>query len=414
MTKRRRLALLLPLALLQACAMPARPEPPAAGLAAQEQRAPVTILISIDGFRADYLRRGHSPTLDALADSGVSGALQPSFPSKTFPNHYALVTGLRPDRNGIVANVMVDPRRPDVTFRLGDPKQVDDPFWWDEAEPIWVTAQKAGVRTATMFWPGSTAAIHEVRPEDWQAYAQAMPSAQRVRAIIDWLRRPVQTRPQFMTLYFDEVDTAGHHHGPDSAETAAAIGSVDSAIADLRAGLAALGQPANLVIVADHGMATVSPERWIDLDTLVPRARYRLVSGGPVASIDPLPGEAQAVTQALAGEHGPMQCWPRADLPERFHYGRNPRVSAIICLARTGWEIGQGAPDVTGGGDHGYDPAAPEMAALFIAAGPAFPDAIRAATADNVDVYPLLARLIGITPLASDGDPATLASLARP
>ncbi len=132
------------------------------------------------------------------------------------------MTGLRPDEHGIIANNMVDPARPDVTFRLSDQRLLDDPFWWDEAEPIWVTAEKQGMRTATMFWPGSTAKIHGQWPSDWQGYVQAMPSEQRVRALVDWMRRPADTRPRFVTLYFDEVDTAGHHFGPDAPETAAA------------------------------------------------------------------------------------------------------------------------------------------------------------------------------------------------
>ena len=170
------------------------------GVAAKEAQKPVTVLVGIDGFRADYLERGHTPRLAALAKAGASGAMRPSFPTKTFPNHFALVTGKRPDRNGIVGNSMIDPRRPGVIFSLGNAAQALDPFWWDEAEPIWITAEKAGLRTATMFWPGSEVPLDGRRPSDWMRYDQNITNVQRVNALLDWLRRPASIRPAFATL----------------------------------------------------------------------------------------------------------------------------------------------------------------------------------------------------------------------
>ncbi len=408
---RRRLhlaAALLAFATLAGCAADGGGRPATAPISAAPP--PLTILISIDGFRADYLHKGHSPTLDALADGGLAGALRPSFPSKTFPNHYTLVTGKRPDAHGIVNNTMVDPRRPDVTFKLSDTRQTDDDFWWNAAEPIWVTAEKQGVRAATMFWPGSTAPIHGTRPSDWQAYAQAMPSAQRVRSVIDWLRRPALTRPRLVTVYFDEVDTAGHEEGPEGAGTAKAVAQVDAAIGQLRVGLQGLGLQANLVIVADHGMAAVSPERFADLNRLIAPGSYRLINSGPIAELAPLAGKSAAVEAAVLGRHDHFECWRKSALPERFHFGSNVRIPPIVCLADTGWEIGQEKLSWDARGDHGFDPDAPEMAALFIANGPAFAKPEVLPKLDNVDVYPLLARLIGIVPLANDGDAGTLAA----
>lgn len=408
----RALGALLPLALLAGCASGTASQPRPAAKPTEAAGPPVTILISIDGFRPDYLHHGNSPNLDKLADTGLIGSLRPSFPSKTFPNHYTLVTGLRPDEHGVVNNTMVDPARPDVTFTISDAKQADDPFWWDEAEPLWVTAEKQGVRTATMFWPGSTAPIHGTRPSDWRVYDQAMPSAQRVRVVVDWLRRPVTTRPRFVTLYFDAVDTAGHDAGPHGAETAKAVTEVDAAIGVLHEDLVALHQPANIIIVADHGMADASKERFVDLDKLAPRESYRLVTQGPIVGIDPLPGKEADLAKALVGLKQHMQCWPKASIPAAYHYGKNPRVPAIVCLANFGWEIGQGSLPDKVHGDHGFDPGAPDMAAVFIANGPAFPLPRAIPQTDNVNVYPLLARLIGVTPLKNDGDPKLLADLA--
>lgn len=426
------LLLLAPIALLAACTAASRPTPVAPppaesaavtpmatapatapaetqpGVPSAEPRAPVTILVSIDGFRADYLHRGNTPHLDALAAEGATGPMHPSFPSKTFPNHYALVTGDRPDRNGIVGNVMTDPARPGVTFTLGDRPIATDPFWWNEAEPIWVTAERAGIRTGTVFWPGSEVAIRGVRPSDWLAYDKAIDGKARERTVIDWLRRPASLRPAFLTLYFDTVDNAGHHFGPDAPETAKVVADVDARIGDLVADLKALHQPANLIIVSDHGMAAVSADRAVDLDTLLPRSAYRLVADGPYAGIDPLPGQEKRVAAALLAPHPHLRCTPKADVPARLHYGHNPRVPAIICLTDAGWQIVQGDRRQTEGGAHGYDPLAPEMTALFIAVGPDIRPHVRLAPFDNVDVYPLLAHLVGVIPLPSDGNPTGL------
>ncbi|MGY4397809.1 putative AlkP superfamily pyrophosphatase or phosphodiesterase [Sphingomonas sp. UYAg733] len=380
-------------------------------------RTPVTILVSIDGFRPDYLTRGVTPVLSALAAGGVTAPMRPSFPSKTFPNHYTLVTGLRPDHNGIVANTMEDANRPGETFTMA----TDDPFWWSGAEPLWVTADKAGIRTATMFWPGSNVPVGGTRapkwpntitggarPDDWQQFNQAVSGTQRVNAVIDWMRRPAATRPRFVTLYFDTVDTAGHIFGPDDTRTTIAVGDIDKTIGELVDGLTSLGQPANLVVVADHGMAATSSERVVALDKVADPADYRIVETGPYAALAAIPGHEAALEKALLKPHDHMQCWRKADIPARFAYGKNPRVPPYLCLAETGWSINKSAPaDQFSGGNHGYDNADPAMAALFIANGPAFANGRVLPAFDNVDIQPLLAATLGIAPAATDGSLAT-------
>lgn len=376
---------------------------PTAG-AAQAVPRPVTLLIGIDGFRPDYLDRGITPRLSALAEAGASGPMRPSFPTKTFPNHYAIVTGYVPDRNGIVGNSMMDPRRPGQMFSLGNARQALDPFWWDEAEPIWITAERAGLRSATMFWPGSEVAIRGMRPSDWLRFDQNIGNVQRVNAVLDWLRRPAAIRPAFATLYFDTVDTQGHRFGPDSAEVNAAIAEVDARIGDLIDGAAAMGVPLNLVIVADHGMRQVDETRVIQLETLIDRDSYIAVETGPYAAIEPVTGTDDRVAKALLVPHAHMTCQRKEDLPARLHYGRNPRVAAIICLAENGWTIVSGAPSYpVSGGAHGYDNADPEMLALFIASGPAFAQGQRLPVFDNVAVAALLRAVMGL-PEDKDAD----------
>ena len=400
---------LLVLALVGA---PAFAQDAAPSAPAENAPTPV-ILIGIDGFRADYLNRGISPNISAIAAEGTSAPMRPSFPTKTFPNHYTLVTGKRPDNNGIVGNSMIDPRRPGVMFSLGDPKQSLDPFWWDEAEPIWVTAEKQGVRTATMFWPGSEVAIHDQRPQDWQRFDQAVTGRQWVNAVLDWMRRPADIRPRFVTLYFDTVDTAGHRYGPDSAEVNAAIQNVDAEIGYLREGLRAMGVNADIVVVADHGMRAVDPAKVVQLADLLPLDSFIMVEGGPYAAIEPAAGTDDIVYDALLKAHDHMDCRRKKDLPGRLDYGKNPRVAAIICIAEPGWTILAGDPPYpVSGGAHGYDNQDPDMLALFAASGPDITGKAKG-TFDNVDIYPLLARLIGIEPLKSDGSDNLAKALTR-
>jgi predicted AlkP superfamily pyrophosphatase or phosphodiesterase len=370
------------------------------------QAHPVTILVSIDGFRADYIDRGVTPVLSGLAAQGARAAMRPSFPSKTFPNHYTLVTGLRPDHHGIVENNMEDPAIPGVTFKMSDRRAVVDRRWWDEGEPVWVTAERAGIRTAPMYWPGSEAPIHGVRPSLWLAFDPAKPAAARADQILAWLDLPAESRPQFLTLYFDDVDTAGHFFGPSSPEVNAAANRVDTALGRLVDGLKARGLKANLVVVADHGMAQLSPDRRMAIEDFIPPGSARVLSGGAFMTLYPAAGREREVERRLLAPHDHLTCWKKGHFPARFHYGFNARVAPIFCLPQTGWTIASrdfkpAHPEL---GTHGFDPYSPEMAAVFVASGPAFKPGVKLRTFDNVDVYPLLARLIGVKPRPNDGD----------
>jgi ectonucleotide pyrophosphatase/phosphodiesterase family member 5 len=403
--------------LLAACA--GTPPPAPAAIVAPKRSAHPVILISVDGLRADYLRRGISPNLSALAARGVTtSAMRPSFPSLTFPNHYTLVTGLRPDRHGVVNNTMRDAEL--GAFSMGIRSAVEDARWWNEAEPIWVTAEKAGIPTATMFWPGSEAPVGGVRPYRWLRFDGAMPEPTRVDQLLAWLDERPQKRPSlgFATLYFDTVDHDGHEFGPDSPQVNAAVAKVDAQIGRLLAALQQRGIEANIIVVADHGMAQVSNDRRIFLDALLDPASVQLVAGGAVASLFPQPGQDAVVQAALLRPHPHMACHPKGKLPTRLHYGSHRRIPAIICIANPGWMIWLSPPRADQpmrplGGMHGYDPAHPDMAASFVAAGPAFRAGVVLRPFDNVDVHPLLLRLLGLPAMRTDGDEGMAASALR-
>lgn len=363
---------------------------------------PQVILISIDGFRADYLRRGVSPNLDRLAEEGASGPMRPSFPSVTFPNHYTLVTGLHPDHHGIVGNRFIDAGLGRFTMAG------KETGWWDQAEPIWITAERAGLRTATMFWPGSETEIGGLRPTYWRSFDQTVSSVDRVGQVLSWQGLPAAERPRLTTLYFDIVDTAGHHYGPEASETRDAVAEIDAAIGRLMEGLQRrdLIDDTVLIIVSDHGMAATHPDRVIRLEDLVPADAIDVIYSGAAVFLNPLPGREAEVLEALARRHAHGECWERASIPARFVLGSNPRVPAIVCAADPGWLMVQPGWTVDRpGGAHGYDNQAPEMQALFVAHGPGVVTGARLRNLDSVDVQPLIGRLLGIPVPPGDGDP---------
>jgi predicted AlkP superfamily pyrophosphatase or phosphodiesterase len=379
---------------------------------------PPLILISIDGYRADYLDRGHSPVLAALAAGGVRAkGLRPVFPSITYPNHYTIVTGLYPDQHGIVNNTMHDP----VLGSFSPPNRAanTDGRWWDQAEPIWVTAQKQGQLTASVYWPGTQAEILGVRPTYWQAFDPGVPPDARVDQVLAWLDLPTGQRPTFVSLYFENADVAGHSYGPDSLQVDEALVTVDAALGRLVAGLRERNEydSTNLVILSDHGMSASSPQRRVLLDQIVNLQHIELVSSIVNAGIDPKPGYAAEVEQALLARHPHLQCWKKEQLPKRFHYGRNERIPAIQCLAEDGWMVSTAAVESKRTlpllGEHGYDNQDPKMRALFVAHGPSFKQHLTVPVFDNVNVYVLLARLLGLQPLHNEGSAAVTAGMLR-
>lgn len=371
------------------------------------------ILVSIDGLRADYLERGLTPTLAVIAANGVRAEyMRPSFPSLTFPNHYTLVTGLRPDRNGIVANHFEDSRISQSRFSPSNREAVQDARWWNQAVPLWTTVQRAGLRAGTMFWPGSEAPVHGAWPDYWSTFDANVADEARVDTVLGWLDLPPQQRPSLLTLYFDRVDARGHDFGPDSPEVDEALLRVDGAMQRLLHGLEARGIAGrvNLVVVSDHGMTATSPERVVYLDRIVDEQALHVVTWGALAGIHPLREHRAEVEKALLAPHAHMSCHRKRELPAHLHYGRNYRVPPIICMAETGWVIASHALLARAKrfslGQHGYDIEQPDMRAIFIARGPAFRSGTVIPPFDNVDVYPLLAHLLGVKPEPNDGDPA--------
>ncbi len=409
----RRLALVCIAVALAACA--------ARGLNPPAEQSPL-ILISIDGWRWDYDGKAPTPHLRALMKRGVrADNLIPSFPTKTFPNHYTIVTGLYPGHHGMVANTVRDPAT-GRTFIRTNVAEVRDPMWWG-GEPIWVTAQRNGRIAAAMFWPGSEAPIGGILPRYWKPYDDTFPPEQRVDQVLQWLDLPAGERPALINLYFSDVDSAGHDYGPDSREVQDAIQRVDGYLGRLGRGLEQRGIAANvnLIVLSDHGMAAVDTGRVIVLDDYVAAADVDVVDLNPTLGLFAKSGKDAAVYASLSAAHPRLRVFRPQTTPAAWHFRDHPRIPPIVGVADEGWQVLPRATmnRILAGtlagerGNHGYDPALMSMRGMFVAAGPAFKAATTVAAFENVHVYHLLASLLGVEPAPNDGDPAVGRELLR-
>ncbi len=385
---------------------------------AAPQDAVATVLISIDGFRWDYFDHLPAPNLHRLARAGVRARwMVPSFPTLTFPNHYTVATGLYPVHHGIVGNRFVDPGD-GARFRYNDTTTSLLSRWW-LGEPIWLTAERQGRRSFTFFWPGAEVEIDGGRPSRWRPYQDAFPNAARIDSVIDWLSLPAAERPSLVTLYFSSVDHAGHDHGPGSRELGRAVAEVDADLGRLLDGLdrRGLGGRVNIVIVSDHGMTAKSRDRSVVLDDYLDTGSVDAVSLGEFISLIPRDGDAGRVLRALAGAPH-LHLYAADSVPERWHYRGSRRIAPVVGVADPGWVLTTRATlerkdDGTPGGGHGYDNADAAMRAVFIAAGPSFRRGVVVEPFQNVHVYELLCRVLGLRPAPNDGSLDSVRALLR-
>ena len=378
------------------------------------------MLVGIDGFRPDYRTRVRLPNLERLIARGVRAEwMVPSFPTKTFPNFYTIVTGLYPGHHGIVSNNIHDPatgRR----FSLSRREEVQSAMWWG-GEPIWLTSARAGQRSATMFWPGSEAPIGGSHAAYWQTYDESIPGGERIARVLQWLELPRDQRPTLLTLYFEHVDIAAHRN-PAADQVTSALVQVDGWLGQLLDGLEtrALTRYVNVVVLSDHGMTATSRERTIVLEDYVSPDDVEAIDLSPTIGLNPKPGKEEAVYTALRrAPH--LRVYRSRETPERWHFRDHPRIPAIVGVVDDGWPLlRRSAVDAIDAGrrprvmgEHGYDPQDPSMRALFVAAGPAFRVGAVVPPFENVSLYNVFARVLGVTPAKNDGDPAVVDHLLK-
>lgn len=383
----------------------------------EENSTQKVLLISIDGFMPQYMEKNETPNLDYLAGEGVlADYMIPVFPTKTFPNHYSIVTGLYTENTGIIANNMYDPEM-DASFSLGNREAVMDPRWY-EGEPIWITAEKQDVRTATMFWPGSEAPIEDTYATRWMPYDDDLDYTARVDSIISWLQVEDDTAPGFLTLYFSKVDTYGHRYGTDSDSTAAAVREIDGYLGYLVDNLKETGHwdGLNILITSDHGMADISEERVIVLDDIISMDDVTVIDWTPVGMIQPDEGKTDEVFEALKKTENHYEVYKKEDIPEVFRVKNHKRVPDIMIIADVGYTITTSdylENREISGAAHGYDHRAPEMSSFFLAAGPSIKKGEKVDSFQNIHLYELMAYLLNIEPAPNDGNLDSLRHILR-
>lgn len=386
-----------------------------------QQHKPYLVLVSLDGFRWDYPARFSTPALDRLAAGGVRAkSLVPVFPTLTFPNHYSIATGLYPAAHGLLGNRFYSADRSRF-YSMRDRTSVEDGSWY-KGTPIWVAAEQAGMVSAAFFWVGTEAPVDGVRPTHWRRYDGAVPPAERVAQVLDWLRLPAAQRPHMLSLYFDDVDRASHRHGIDSPETRAAVKQVDSYLAELMAGIESLpvADEVYLLVVSDHGQADYQPgHTTFLLDSVVELDGLEVVDHGSVAFVyfrQPDPARARSMREAINGAWRHGRALLPADAPASWRLGSADGYADLIVLAEPGYSVRSSAPDrpYRNRGDHGWAPEVEAMHGVFLARGPRLPAGRLVPAVRAVDIYPLMEAILELPgTTATDGDPLLLPGLLQ-
>ncbi len=381
---------------------------------------PYVVLVSIDGFRFDYAEKYGAKNIAEIARQGVyAESLIPSFPSSTFPNHYTIVTGMYPSSHGLVSNTFYEPVGMEK-YRIGDRDGVEDGKWYG-GTPVWVHAERQGMRSASYFWVGSEADVDSVRPSQYYRYKASTPYKDRVAQALKWLKEPPETRPHFITLYFESVDSKGHANGPESVEVKKAVLEVDKWIGKLWEKLQKTGLPVNLILVSDHGMQLTKNDQPIFLDGMADLSGYEIARSSGVINLlyaknkDSVKIE-ETIAELRAKAEGKYEVFRPSEMPAHLHYSDNDRLGDIVVYSlapyvfgNPGWRPSPGA--------HGFDPyQAKDVHGIFYAVGPHFKSGVKLFSFENIHIFPAIMEILQLQydPERIDGDSAPLSPAIQP
>tara|TARA_R110002050_G_scaffold221441_1_gene357272 strand:+ start:52114 stop:53391 length:1278 start_codon:yes stop_codon:yes gene_type:complete len=361
---------------------------------AESMQKPYVILVSIDGFRYDYAKRYGATNL--LSFDASATKMIPSFPSKTFPNHYTIVSGLYPGHNGLVSNEFYAPDLKEM-YAISNRNAVENGAFY-KGKPLWVLASENQMVSASMFWVGSEAPIQGTYPTYYFKYNGKINYEQRVNQTVKWLRMPEKTRPHFITLYFSITDDVGHKHGPDSPEIADAVKSIDKTIGYLLSETSKLDVPVNIIVVSDHGMVEVDRKNLIYKDQLIPKGVIASTSF-PLMIYSKNHSLVDSMYQSLKNDSVRFRTYLKTNMPAQFHYNKEDNtVGDLLIMPKPPYVFGtKGHPKAKGSSTHGYDPAdCPNMGAIFYANGPLFIHNSKVDSFENVSIYPLIANMLSL------------------
>lgn len=366
-----------------------------------QQKRNLTIVVSLDAFRWDYPTIYNTPWLDSIAANGVAATMVPSYPSSTFPNHFTLATGLVPDHHGIVNSQFWAPEKGEL-FSMGDSATRYNPYYFG-GEPIWVTAKKQGVKSASIYWVGSDVAIQGLYPDYYLRWDNEprLTYPQRVEEALRIAKLPESERPSLLMVYFDEPDWTTHHYGPIAQESEAVIEELDSLMGILYRGLKELDYGVNLIVTSDHGMTEISDEKFISIEqTVNPDWVERIVSTNPTTIFCKEGCRDSLFEQLSKVKH--ISVWRKEEVPAHLNYGSSNHLGDLIVAPDLGWQFATTPRGLNGA--HGYDINEPDMQIIFRACGPDFKRGYTLPHSfSNVDLYSILAELLKIEPAKTDG-----------
>ncbi|RYU95463.1 alkaline phosphatase family protein [Emticicia agri] len=392
----------------------------------QAKEVPYVIMVSFDGFRHDYVQKYKPKHIKKFIKKGAAATkMLPSYPSKTFPNHYTLVTGLYPAHHGLVDNTFYDVNR-DTFYSISQRAKVEDPYYYGGL-PIWQLVQQNGMKAASYFWVGSEAPIAGSHPTYYHIYNEKIPNKKRIEAVFDWLHLPKAERPHMITIYFSMIDTQGHNYGPNAPETRAAVMEADSLVNMLMTGLEKIDLPVNVILTSDHGMYEMKnePDKFIYTEDVledIDNNDIVFVNSGTHANIF-LKNKAKedSILHRIANKQSHFKVYRKADLPANLHYTDHPRIGDLTLMAEAGYSFYSRASLAKKPiakkiwGAHGFDPyTTPEMGAIFYAQGPNIKKRKTIPEFQNIHVYPFVATLLGIkVPENIDGDAKVLEGIIK-
>lgn len=367
-------------------------------------KKPYLILISLDGFRWDYVDRFKPVNLLKFIKHGVQAeSLIPSFPSKTFPNHYTIATGMYPDNNGILGNLFYSYKNK-ATYSISNKTMVADGSYYG-GTPIWVQAGKKGIVTASYFFPGTEAIIEGYRPDYYKEYDGSIKNEVRVAQAIKWLQLPEKERPHFMTLYFSDMDDMGHRYGSNADSVLrTTLKDLDIVLGSLFSQIKQLAFPVNIIIVSDHGMTDVPNEKYIAIEQVENQEQYFIINSGALLSIHLKDSsQTEAIYNSLKNKENHFKVYKTKDTPEFEEVPKNKDWGAIQVVPEIGYYFTT-EKSITSmissgqkvSGVHGYDPEFNDMHGIFYANGPAFKKGYKMASVKNIHVYPLMCKILGL------------------
>ena len=374
-----------------------------------QEKEQYVILISLDGYRYDYTERFQPENLSRFIATGTAAeAMIPSFPSKTFPNHYTIATGMKPENHGLVDNAFYDPSK-DQVYLISNREIVQDSYWYG-GTPLWVLAEQHGLTTASYFFVGTEAPVQGTQPTYFYNYDANVANLTRISKVFEWLMLPEEERPRLITLYFSDMDDIGHRYGPDNEEQLnKRLERLDRELGALFEGLKSFDLDINVFIVSDHGMTNVPKVNLLNLDHITEGIDAKVINNGASAHLylnNPL--EMEEVFLKLNAKKGPFKT---VKVGDRVYYknieAHRHRIGDLLILPDLGFYLAT-TSGIVGYqnrslmfktevfGEHGYSPEYRDMHGIFYANGPMIKEGFKIGKFENIHVYPVICDILGL------------------